>query len=118
MSRKLRTLQFWVLLACIVAASLFAQPEGAKPPADDKLLHFVAYACLAISARIAFPLFPSAGILWLSLFSVSVALEFGQLLVPSRHFETYDMAANGIGLLIGMAIWKLLSGLQRRAASN
>lgn len=106
MLRKFAYLQFWLLLAALLAASLQRLPPGGLPT-SDKLLHMLAYTALALSARLAYPTAPRALVLWLALMAFSIAIEFGQMLVPGRSCDVLDMLANGIGLLVGLTLYHL-----------
>lgn len=94
-------------VASVIAASLL---PGSSPAIqmldaiefDDLVEHFAAYAALAFlpalhERRGAIPMILAA------LMAMGVALEFGQLQVQGRSFETADMAADAAGLLVGLA---------------
>lgn len=111
MLKRLLTLQFWVLLCAIALVSLRSLPEGINLPANDKWLHFAAYAGTALSARIAYPFFPTP-LLAVGLFSFSIAIEAGQFLVPGRACDIGDVLANGLGIITGLLLWRLAALLR------
>lgn len=86
------------VLVVITALSLTPLPQLPEVPGTDKLHHFVAYAAL---------MFPVAlGLLrhraWLGFvfFAWSGGIELIQPMV-NRYGEWLDLAANGLGLLLG-----------------
>lgn len=84
-------------------------------PGEDKVNHAVAYAVLALTADLAFPVaaywLPKA----LPLFAYGLLMEILQRYVPGRMFEGLDLAANASGLLLyGMT----LALVHKRAGSS
>jgi len=71
---------------------------------NDKLMHLWTYSILA--GLPAFSLHPHKSAIWaaLSMAPLGAALEFGQLAVPGRSFELADMAANTIGVGLGLTL--------------
>jgi VanZ family protein len=108
MPRRQRTLLrvLWLLLLLfIVTGSLL--PGDSLPlkllgefEVSDKLLHFVAYACLALLPAIHETRSTTATLL-LFILVLGVLLEFGQSYVGDRLFEIRDMAANWCGAICG-----------------
>jgi len=88
-----------VVVGCLVPADWLP----ARLP-NDKLLHFVSYAVLALPiATVTSTLAQNAAgavILLLAGFAIEVAQHF----VPGRSFCMRDMAANAAGVLIGTLI--------------
>jgi VanZ family protein len=70
---------------------------------NDKVMHFLAYAIIAvlpaIHERPVFSIF--AGVAAVAL---GVALEYGQLYSPGRSFEVADMAADALGVSLGLLV--------------
>ncbi|MCP4191904.1 MAG: hypothetical protein GY768_14920 [Planctomycetaceae bacterium] len=98
--QQLRSVIRPILAISIVALTIGSlQPSngGGIPSMNDKLLHFVAYAFVGLLAIAAFRRRANQVGLLLSLTALGVALEFGQLFVPGRAFELWDMAANSCG---------------------
>ena len=69
----------------------------------DKIAHFLAYLWLATLSFFAFPTPKSALTGALCMVPLGVCLEFLQVYVPGRSFSVADMAANGLGVMLG--IW-------------
>jgi VanZ family protein len=69
-----------------------------------KVLHFCAYASLALVPLVAIRRRPAAVLAALAMILLGVALEFGQKLSPGRSCEIRDMFINGAGVLTGIAI--------------
>lgn len=88
---------FAVLMLGVLAGCLLPN-EWLPPLPNDKLMHFGAYAALALlAARIA----PGWGAFawWaLGLFMAGLAIECLQRLVPGRGFSWPDQVANAAGL--------------------
>jgi hypothetical protein len=75
--------------------------------------HAVAYAAFTIIVVMAWR--EKVGVLWLALalFAYGFALELGQELVPGREYGLGDLAANGLGIaigLIGVSLFDLRKG--------
>lgn len=105
----------WLLVAAIVAASLWPAPVSPPEPGLDKLGHYGAYLLLALlGAGIV-----AAGKVWLAMlrtFLLGVVLEVGQaIFTASRSAEWADLAANAAGVLTAWALVAAgLAGWARR----
>ena len=126
-SKQTLILAVWaVLICCVVVGSLLP----AKSPViiavgllhiSLKVLHFFAYASLALMALVAIRRKSAAVLTALAMILLGVALEFGQKLSPGRSCEIRDMFINGAGVVTGIAIGilsrRIISvGTSRRAA--
>ncbi|MBV1790199.1 hypothetical protein KQ940_19260 [Marinobacterium sp. D7] len=109
-------LPFW----CALAALLYGLLRPQSPPdlfyQSDKWLHLLAFAALAVCARVAFHFF-STGMLWGTLLLTAPGLELLQhLLQPHRTFSLYDALANLTGVILGAAMcWVFQRGYASRA---
>lgn len=102
----------WWIVACrlLLLAAIILLVVGSLTPAQhvpavtvqDKVLHFVAYAVVAILAMLSIrsPRHRMIGLAALVL--LGIALELAQVFVPGRSFDLWDLAANGGGVLIGL----------------
>jgi len=97
---------FW--LAFVFSAVLFFLPistSGQDGFGLDKVVHAVIFFLLFLFGRKAFP-----GKTWLVLFALifyAFAVEYIQgNYLPLRHFDWYDITADGIGLAAGLLIKK------------
>jgi VanZ family protein len=108
---QLRVLWLLALIAVIVGSLL---PAASLPmraldrlPVTDKMEHAGMYAALAflpaIRDRRRIVIAAAAGAV-----ALGVALEFGQLLTASRHFEIGDMIADAVGVSFGLALGLVL----------
>lgn len=100
--------QFLALTGYATYLSLTPDPGGVFTSVWDKLLHLVGWFGLTLSLRIAWtrPRFPWWAITALFLYSVGV--ESLQHLVPERDFNPYDLLGNGLGILAGYLLARLL----------
>lgn len=69
---------------------------------SDKVLHFVAYAVLAVLAAAGAENRRAAIVPMVLMIVLGLALDYAQQLVPGRGFEWSDVAADEAGLLFGM----------------
>jgi VanZ family protein len=110
----------WLILAVTIAV-LYLLPEAAPPGQAnlDKLAHFLAFGGLGSVARLAdkrprlnVPIAISA--------VLAVILEWIQSFVPGRETTLADVAANMVGLVLGIAAALALRGLilRRIAAAS
>jgi VanZ family protein len=106
----------WVAAILIVVVGSLL-PAGSGPMRllehfhiNDKIQHFAAYAALAflpaLHERRHFLAWAALGLV-----ALGILLEFGQLLSVGRFFEVGDMAADAVGVCLGMAF-----GLPLRSA--
>ena len=96
--RTLLLLSIFILLV----GSLAPTSHVGGPTVNDKLLHFVAYAMVGVLTVWAFQSRRLRLGFLLMLTVLGVALEFGQLFVPGRAFEVWDMIANSCGTLTAL----------------
>jgi VanZ family protein len=95
----------WLLIGLLVYLSLTPHPpEPFSFPDADKLEHGIAYGSLALwfcqiyfSAR-------SRMIVLTALIGLGIGLEFVQGWTGYRYFDVWDMAANSIGVLLGLLL--------------
>lgn len=86
------------VLVVITALSLTPLPQLPEVPGTDKLHHFIAYAALIFP--VAFAQLRQRIWLGFGFFVWSGAIELIQPMV-NRYGEWLDLAANGLGLLLG-----------------
>jgi hypothetical protein len=109
-SKQTFILILWgVLFCCVVVGSLLPARSAVivaigRMHISLKVLHFFAYASLALMALVAIRRRPAAVLTALAMILLGVALEFGQKLSPGRSCEIRDMFINGAGVLTGIAI--------------
>ena len=86
-------------MALMVCCGCLLPNRWLPPLPNDKLMHFAAFAILALLAiRIGGT--PAAAALWLALlFSAGLVIEVLQSLVPERGFCWRDVAANTAGIV-------------------
>ncbi|MEH0761982.1 VanZ family protein [Vibrio sp. 16] len=99
---QIHWLPFTIVIALtIMGLSLYPMESLPSVPGTDKTHHFIAYGVLAFPIALARPqkwLFSVVG-----LFVFSGAIELVQPYV-NRYGEWLDLAANGLGLVVGILI--------------
>ena len=109
-SKQTLLMALWaVLICCVVVGSLVPAKSSVivgigRLHISLKVLHFFAYASLALIPLVAIRRRPAAVLAALAMILLGVALEFGQKLSPGRSCEIRDMFINGAGVLTGIAI--------------
>ncbi len=89
----------------------------------DKAAHAMAYGILALLVGLTFTRGLQRWLGILGLFGLGGLLEIGQIYVPNRSASTFDMLANGIGILLGVLLlfgiqwlWQRLAGSRDEAS--
>lgn len=105
----------WVGSICLV--SYYSLQPRVEFPVDfwgaDKFYHLIAYAWLALLPLLGFSKKRLAMTASLFMIVLGIALELGQRYVPGRKFSFADIAANTLGVLLGIFI-----GIYRNRSSN
>jgi len=107
-------LVFWIGATTVTVLSLL--PQSALPPLpdiNDKIEHASAYLALALVAGPAWPRLADHARTAIALILLGGAIEIAQLWVPGRSAEWGDFAADTIGVVLGVAVFRL--GARRRA---
>jgi VanZ family protein len=107
---RIRIIAFWWFTALIIAASVMPAAHIPETGISDKVGHTLAYGVLTLLGLYAYPRYTApvlAGVLVLGL-----ALEGLQHLTPTRTFEWLDVAANGAGIVLGLAIVGMSRGFR------
>ena len=107
-----------VVMGSLLPATSPVMRAVGRLPVSSKLLHFCAYAWLALLALLAIKRRSLAVLAAFATILLGVALEFGQQLVPGREFEIRDMFINGAGVLTGFAIGILSRRIVPAASSS
>jgi VanZ family protein len=102
---------FICTLAVVSYLALTPTPPREADLGWDKLNHFSAFATLTVLAGIGW-LQPRRAAL--ALLAYGGLIELLQTQVPGRSAEWTDLAADGIGILIGLMLWRLVSRLLLR----
>ncbi|HEY9034048.1 MAG TPA: VanZ family protein [Pseudomonadales bacterium] len=104
----LRVLFFLLVWSAVFYGLFSSQPAMPDMQGSDKLLHLLAFAGMAFSARLVF-VRVAPWLFWPVMLALAVALEFLQPLVqPSRHFSEWDIVANGTGVACALLACRLL----------
>ncbi len=98
---RLARLGFCAVLLVILVAGLRSDPVPEAFSNQDKLHHWAGFACLTVSAWLAFP---RTALLWLLLgpLAISVGIELVQALEPMRTASWGDILANVLGVVSGI----------------
>jgi glycopeptide antibiotics resistance protein len=104
--RPLCITQFVILLVIYTFLGLTRNTGELLPDYNDLTMHFLGYLVAGISISFAWP----KSALWqrgLFLLLYSIAIEIGQHFLPPRTFDLLDIAANGLGLLAGLLLYRI-----------
>ena len=101
-------LPFLFLLALYLYLGVIEIPEVVAASVNDLLVHAIGYAVLICAGFFAFPQRLYTLRLFLGLLVFSFMIEYIQYFLPYRSFSLLDLAANGLGLLLGVVIGWLL----------
>jgi len=83
----------------------------------DKVYHMLAYLWLAALPFFAFVHSKEALVATLSMIPLGIGLEIGQYFVPGRLFSLADMAANCLGVILGIWLARFAKRLRFRSSS-
>jgi len=95
-------LRLSLLGSLYLAVAVAALTPAARPPTSggfDHYLHALVFGSLTI---VTFAAFPVAWVVACVVFTTSILIEVGQMLVPERSASWGDVAANALGIAIGM----------------
>ena len=110
--RDLRWGTAWLLcgiIATCLGIYMALRPLGPSPEGGDKAMHFWSYVAMSLWFAAIYER-RHAWRVGLALFAFSGMIEVLQYLIPTgRSAEWGDMAANGLGILIGLAVSALLT---------
>jgi hypothetical protein len=104
----------WLLIAGVVVGSLMPGPAVPSIGLSDKVMHAGAYFTLMVwfagfYRRGLYPLI--AGVL----VALGIGLDLLQRLTETRSFDWYDVAMNGAGVAVGLALsLQLIGGWSQR----
>jgi VanZ family protein len=106
--RVLPKLAFFVILLVLCFAGMRGEPVPQVFENQDKLHHWAGFACLTVSAYLAFP---ATRLFWLLFWPLvgSMLIELEQSFMPLRSASWGDMVANALGVLCGMVailVWR------------
>jgi VanZ family protein len=116
-----RAMRWWrglllVLLCVVTVLALAPGNPQFGPPGADKLNHLAAFSALALVASLAHAgaMAPVAG----GLLAYGGLIELLQSLTPTRTADWSDLAADGVGIVLGLAAMLSLARLVRPAAAR
>jgi len=103
----------WIVLLAVIATGELL--PGSSAPVrllselalGDKIIHFCAYAVLALLPAVGLR-FSIAAVCVVITELVGVALEFAQMLVSGRSCDIYDIVANTGGVIAGIGLAMIL----------
>lgn len=95
-------------LAAIVFLATTPNPYPVPASASDKVNHLIAFIELTLLARLAWPELKAA---WpaVALLAYGLGIELVQAGLPYREFSLADLAADGAGIAVGLALWRVLA---------
>src|SRR5690606_19817592 len=100
---------FFLVMAAVTILSLWPDDSAPVGTGWDKANHVIAYVALAMLGRFGFP----AASFWklgLCLLAYGGLIEILQGMTPDRMADWADLAANAIGIVIGLVVahWRRL----------
>ena len=101
---------FVVAVMAVVYVSLLPEDSLIETRLWDKLEHFFAYAVLAAIGSAALPISSAVRPVGVGLCALGIALEVAQTQVRGRSGDPIDALANGLGVLLGLAIARITRG--------
>lgn len=101
-------LGFWLVLAAIAVLSLLPLQFAVQSGVSDKIEHFVAYAALTAAGRVGHRDKPAPWILALAIVFYGIAIEIAQSFIPGRMMSGWDVFANTTGVMIGLALSRMV----------
>jgi len=111
LTRKIVFLVWIISIGAVCVLSLL--PKVYEPVSfwnADKVYHFLWYAWLSGLPALAFREAGAGFKAGLAMFLLGVALECLQFFIPGRFFSIADIAANGVGVLLGAWLGKVITG--------
>jgi len=101
----------WLLVVLVIVGSLIPGPalEAVAVDVNDKVMHASTYFVLMVwfagfYARTVYPLIAAV------LLVLGIGLDLLQGLTETRTFDWYDIAMNGAGVIVGLAVSLSLLG--------
>ena len=79
----------------------------------DKANHFIAFAALYVTLHFGFCRL-NLGAKVAVLLAYGIQIEIAQSFVPNRYFSLLDVIADGIGIVFGILLVKILNGFKTR----
>lgn len=96
---------FFVMIAVISALAFSPKAPGLDIQHFDKVNHLAAFSSLTLIALLAFS--SSAVRVCLGLLGYGIAIELIQSQLPNRFASLADVAADGVGILLGLGLYLL-----------
>lgn len=106
--RALCKVQYFVLLLLYFLLGIAYQPQNVVGDYNDVLMHFIGYVVAGVSVCIAYPKL-AIWLCFLQLFVFSTGVEIVQYTLPWRSFDVKDIAANTLGIVLGLICWQIAS---------
>jgi VanZ family protein len=101
-----------VWLLSVATVSFFSLLPNTQSPLSfkraDLILHAAAYLWLSVLPFFAFRRERLALVFAMLMFPLGVMLEIGQIATPGRFFSGMDLAANTLGIILGILLFRLL----------
>lgn len=112
MKTRVLPIMLWLCLYGIVVWLSLIPHLIKTPNQSDKMLHITAYCLLMIGPCLLFRSWKIEILAFIALFTTGIAMEIFQHIIGGRESSVEDALSNGAGILLGIAIARLLrSGL-------
>ena len=107
--RKIKNKFFWLSLLILFVALFFPSYSIETGPSYDKLAHVILFTFVSINTIFYFSKNTKQLLLIFGIIGLlPILTELIQTLIPGRAYDTYDIFADYIGLVLGVIIFILL----------
>lgn len=112
LTRLVQTVFFWIPLGLATVAALLPQGAPMPLPISDVLLHAFAFTYLTAALGLVHHLPSQHWRVALWMLSYGIALELVQSLIPERSAEVKDLVVDGLGISLGLGLWRVVLGVE------
>jgi VanZ family protein len=117
LKRKILVALGWAGIAAIIWLSLTPSPPTVGFETSDKAAHFFAYGALMLWFSLLYSKATSRLVYAAGFVAMGIGLEFLQGTLGHRTYEMFDIVADTIGVLLGLALGLVLERLAGAGAT-
>ena len=105
-------LLFWGALVLSYVAAMVPQEQAPQLGSlSDKAIHFIAFSVLTLLLRLSYGM--TLNQTFAMMFVYAVFIELSQIMTSDRSAELLDIAADSIGIVIGLVLYRVFGSLLR-----